>query len=437
MFDKRFVTLLGSDVLFAVLSLLLVLRPEQAAVIFPFYGLLFLWTHFRGESEIPVIFSFLVGFVGLVLAARAPVPADQGAFLIETAGLVSLNFALGLHRTDALREQRVRQAERYALEAGIRDDQRDLDYYRSYQASAGTQIRLRRDLTESAKSLGNTMNAGEVHSRLVGILSTRYPGARVQVLAGAPADPLVDAAAKRKGPVLVRDSSIDERFSGGAFRCGMAVPIKVNRQPAGYLTLEADKPSAFGPEDVKTVDLFATLASLSLENIQLYEQIHEQATHDPLTQLFSHKAFQQRLQEELLRSGRSQTPLSFILCDVDHFKHYNDRYGHQAGDHLLRTLAAILSSFARPVDFAARYGGEEFCLILPNFVRSEAVDLANRLRLRVESEPFVFQGHNTRATLSLGVSSFPQDATSPSQMIRVADERMYRAKSGGRNQVVG
>ena len=96
-----------------------------------------------------------------------------------------------------------------------------------------------------------------------------------------------------------------------------------------------------------------------------------------------------------------------------------------------------MSSFARPVDFAARYGGEEFCLILPNFVRSEAVDLANRLRLRVESEPFVFQGHNTRATLSLGVSSFPQDATSPSQMIRVADERMYRAKSGGRNQVVG
>jgi diguanylate cyclase (GGDEF)-like protein len=126
-----------------------------------------------------------------------------------------------------------------------------------------------------------------------------------------------------------------------------------------------------------------------------------------------------------------------IFCDLDHFKSYNDRYGHQAGDHLLRTVAAIIAGFARPVDLAARYGGEEFALLVPNFVRSEAVDLANRLRARVASEPFVFQGQNTTITMSLGVASFPQDATTASQMIRVADERLYKAKSGGRNLVVG
>src|SRR6185503_18803648 len=139
-------------------------------------------------------------------------------------------------------------------------------------------------------------------------------------------------------------------------------------------------------DDVKVVDMLGTLASLSLENIQFYEQVHVQANHDPLTQLYSHKAFQTRLQEEVLRSGRSQTPLSMILCDIDHFKRYNDEYGHQAGDHLLRTLASVLASFARPVDMAARYGGEEFALILPNFVRSEAVQLAERIRQRVASE---------------------------------------------------
>ena len=125
------------------------------------------------------------------------------------------------------------------------------------------------------------------------------------------------------------------------------------------------------------------------------------------------------------------------MCDVDHFKSYNDRYGHQAGDHLLKTLAGILASFARPVDMVARYGGEEFTLILPNYVRSETVQLAERIRARVSDEPFVFQGLPTRATMSFGVASFPQDATTASQIVRCADERMYRAKHGGRNQVVG
>jgi diguanylate cyclase (GGDEF)-like protein len=125
------------------------------------------------------------------------------------------------------------------------------------------------------------------------------------------------------------------------------------------------------------------------------------------------------------------------MCDVDHFKSYNDRYGHQAGDHLLKTLAGVLASFARPVDFVARYGGEEFVVILPNFVRTEAVQLAERMRARVAAEPFVFQGAGTHATMSFGVAAFPQDATSASQFVRSADERMYRAKHGGRNQVVG
>jgi diguanylate cyclase (GGDEF)-like protein len=89
------------------------------------------------------------------------------------------------------------------------------------------------------------------------------------------------------------------------------------------------------------------------------------------------------------------------------------------------------------VDFAARYGGEEFAIILPNYVRSEAVQVAERIRARVAEEPFIFNGSPTRATMSLGVAAFPTDATTASQIVRVADERLYKAKHGGRNQVVG
>lgn len=422
--DHRTVTLLGSDFLFIAVSLLLILHPETGPAAYPFYSLLFLWSEYRREGETSVIFAFLVTAAGVVLAARAHNLADKGVFLTEMSGVWLLNWALSLHHGAIIKDGQKMEAEWRALEARRLDDERDLKYYRSYQEGAESQIRLRRDLTESARSLGSTMDAHEVQERLLGILTSRFPGARVLIAAGAGADAALQSAEKQ-GPFLSQDRSV------------MAVALKIMHQAAGFLKLESDSPEAFKPEDLKTVDLFATMAALSLENIQFYGHIHTQATHDPLTQLFSHKAFQDRLQEELLRAGRAQTPLSFILCDLDHFKSYNDRYGHQAGDHLLRTVAAILAGFARPVDFPARYGGEEFCLILPNFVRSEAVELANRIRLRVAEEPFVFQGQNTTATLSIGVAGYPQDATTPSQIIRVADERLYKAKTNGRNQVVG
>lgn len=437
MLSQRTWTLLGSDLLFIGVSLALFVRPELSAALYPAYGLLFLWSDFRREGEAPVIFLFLVTAAGLLLIARAGEPALKVALAGELLSLWLLSAAVSAHRAWALGREREGAVERASLQARRRDDERDLRYYRDFAETARQQIRLRRDLAESAKSLGSTMDSRELHARLLGALSARFPGARVALVASAEGDPLLERAAQRKGPVLVKDAQNDARLQGRGFRSAVALPLKVMRQDDGFLKVESDAPNAFGPEDVRTVDLFATMAALSLENIRFYEQVHSQALHDPLTQLYSHRAFQERLQEELLRAGRSQTPLSIILCDLDHFKTYNDRYGHQAGDHLLRTVSAILASFARPVDMAARYGGEEFALILPNFVRSEAVDLANRIRLRVCAEPFIFQGQATRATMSLGVASYPQDATTASQMVRAADERLYKAKHGGRNQVVG
>jgi diguanylate cyclase (GGDEF)-like protein len=435
--DQKTLTLLGSTALFIAVSLALLRAPGWAPATFPLYGLIFLWSDLRRESEPPIIYVFLVSAAGLLLLSRAA-GADKAALGAGLVSLWALSGALALHVSDEQRCERQAVVERLALDARVRDDERELKYYRSYEQSAEGQIRLRRELSESARSLSQTLDAREVHQRLISILAARYPGSRVVVTAGA-GEPLSEWAARKKGPLLVRDAASDERFRGASVGCrsALVVPLKVMHQQAGFVSLAADGPDAYGPEDVKSVDMLATLAALSLENIQFYEQVHQQANHDPLTQLYSHKAFQNRLQEEVLRSGRSQTPLSMILCDIDHFKRYNDEYGHQAGDHLLRTVAAIIASFARPVDMAARYGGEEFALILPNFVRSEAVQLADRLRQRIASEPFVFQGKNTTATMSLGVASFPTDATTASQIVRVADERLYRAKDGGRNQVVG
>ena len=436
--DSRAVTLLGSYGLFAGLCLLVVARPEFGLFAFPAFGLPLLWSDLRRDAESPAVLAFMATVAGGVFAVRASAPAEQAAYAAGILGLWLLTAALSTHRGRQSADERALLLEQINLQDAIRDDERDIKYYKSYEETVGSETRLRRDMADAAKSLSGTMDSGEVQARLVAVLTARFPGARIAVVPGPGSDPLLLASVRRRGPVLVKDARAEAQLvPGAAFASGVAVPFKVMGHPAGFVKLESDKPGAFGADDVKAADLFATMAALSLENISLYESVHQQATHDALTQLASHRAFQQRLQEEVLRSGRSQSPLSLIMCDVDHFKSYNDRYGHQAGDHLLKTLAGVLASFARPVDFVARYGGEEFAVILPNFVRSEAVQLAERMRARVAEEPFVFQGAPTRATMSFGVASFPQDATTSSQIVRSADERMYRAKNNGRNQVVG
>ena len=436
--DSRAVTLLGSYGLFAGLSLLVAARPELAPHAFPAFAIPLLWSDLRRDADSPAVLTFLATVAGAIMAARTSDLGARAGIAVGVAGLWALAAALSTHRGRQAADERALLLEQMSLQDAIRDGERDLKYYKGYEETVGSETRLRRDMADAAKSLSGTMDGAEVQARLVAVLAARFPRARIEVVPGAGGDPLLLAAARRRGPVLVKDARQESELVPGArFASAVAVPFKVMGHPAGFVKLESDEAGAFGADDVKAADLFATMAALSLENIALYENVHRQATHDALTQLYSHRAFQQRLQEEVLRSGRAQTPLSLIMCDVDHFKRYNDSYGHQAGDHLLRTLSGLLASFARPVDFVARYGGEEFAVILPNFARDEAVRLAELMRARVAAEPFVFQGAPTRATMSFGVASFPQDATTASQIVRSADEKLYRAKDGGRDRVVG
>ncbi len=439
MLSHKEATLFGANAIFLSVAGLLFLFPGQAALFFPAFALILCWNDFRADAETHGIFLFLATIAALLVASRAA-PPEKWVLAAELALVWAVGWALSSGRGRLEKERRRVHGliQECALE--IRDLERDLRFYSQFQDSAGQQIRARRELTDAAKSLSSPLDAREVQLRLIGILQAKYPSARVQILPGQPQDPLVEASVAGHGSMLVRDAQSDERFRarpGLGFRSAIVAPMTVMRQPFGFLKLESDAASTFAPEDLKSVDFFATLASLALENIHFYESIHTLATHDALTQLYTHKAFQNRLEEEVLRAGRGHTPVSMILCDVDHFKRYNDSYGHQAGDVLLQKVATILASHARPVDFAARYGGEEFALILPSVGREQAVELAERIRSRIASEPFLFQSQPTRVSASFGVSCFPNDATTPSQLLRAADERLYRAKAGGRNRVIG
>lgn len=157
---------------------------------------------------------------------------------------------------------------------------------------------------------------------------------------------------------------------------------------------------------------------------------------DALTQLYNHSAFFQLLQRELSRSKRYNRPLTLLFIDVDHFKDYNDTFGHQAGDIALVKVSLILKKSSRQIDLVARYGGEEFAVIAPETSKDQAILMAERLRSQVEQAFFADEdGHlNKKITISLGLSGFPEDGDTARLLVKRADEALYSSKSRGRNR---
>ena len=167
-----------------------------------------------------------------------------------------------------------------------------------------------------------------------------------------------------------------------------------------------------------------------------FEYQYKLATIDGLTELYNHRYFQDTLKKQIEISRRYNQPVSLIICDIDFFKKFNDTYGHQAGDAVLRQVAQTLKKNSRTTDYVCRYGGEEMSIILPNTKAEEALLLANRICSAVSEKPFHLTPVDTaEVTISLGVATFPENAQTPQDLIEWADKGLYYAKEHGRNQV--
>ncbi len=167
-----------------------------------------------------------------------------------------------------------------------------------------------------------------------------------------------------------------------------------------------------------------------------FEYQYKLATIDGLTELYNHRYFQDTLKKQIDISRRYNQPVSLIICDIDFFKKFNDTYGHQAGDAVLRQVAQTLKKNSRTTDYVCRYGGEEMSIILPNTKAEEALMLANRICSAVAEKPFHLTPVDTApVTISLGVATFPDNAQTSQDLIEWADKGLYYAKEHGRNQV--
>ena len=237
-------------------------------------------------------------------------------------------------------------------------------------------------------------------------------------------------------PLLIEDTSTDERFlasSNSNVQNILCVPLKVYEDTLGVINISNKKGGkTFTQEDERIIMSLADQAAVAINNAKLYEL----AVTDSLTKLFIRRHFMQRLEEEFRRSKRYGHKLSLLMMDLDHFKDLNDTYGHQAGDMVLVETSKVFKRSIRTSDIAARYGGEEFCIMLPETNTTGALCIAERLRREVENANIYFQDNNIRTTISIGIATFPNDKPeTPQELIRKADEALYKSKNLGRNIV--
>ena len=211
------------------------------------------------------------------------------------------------------------------------------------------------------------------------------------------------------------------------------VPLRTDKGVVGFVLLtKSGKGVQYGLLEIEYITRIARFAAIAIENASLFRQ----ATTDRMTGLFSHHYFEKTLEEELERARRYKATFSLVMFDIDHFKQFNDAYGHLQGDRIIRDISKLLMKSIRQVDFPARYGGEEFAVILPAVDIKGALVVAERLRRKVEQFAFPGEAEPLHVTISIGVTEFDAEANcASSEIVREADRALYQSKERGRNRV--
>ncbi len=262
-------------------------------------------------------------------------------------------------------------------------------------------------------------------------------------------DGVIGRTARTRETQFLRDVNADPDFLQATYevKSEIAVPLLKDENVLGVLNVESKEPGSLDENDANLLNALAGSLAIAIDNARLHAEVKIMAMTDVVSGLANRRAFDEILQTEVTRASRYHQPISLIILDLDSFKEFNDKWGHPAGDVRLKEVADLLRANVRDPDVAVRYGGEEFAVILPNTPRSGALRLAERLRRAAESSaPYrsgaapivdgpIAGGPIAGYTLSAGVATFPDDATSLKGLLLAADNAELMAKRLGKNRV--
>ena len=357
---------------------------------------------FAAELNLAPIRSVLKAYARDTITGGAYLVSETGGLLAATSGI---DAKLLRSRIDPKTHQRLARAEGKSL---------------SYRSFTGTKV--------------------------LGIYK-RVPGVRWAIVSELSEETAFEQVRRFRNLALIAVFLVLVVVGATAFRLGLLIVRPLERLAAGAAEvstgdLSVDLPNTAGGEVGMLTKVFNHMVRRLREGRQQLadanetlktknEELERLAVTDGLTGLSNHRSLMQRLGEEGIRSKRNKKPFAVIMADVDYFKAYNDDYGHPAGDEILKRMGAILREATRTMDYVARYGGEEFAILLPETTIGGAMEVAERIRAKVESTGFP----NRQITLSIGVAEFPRHSDSSKGVMKAADVALYHAKRGGRNQV--
>ncbi len=238
--------------------------------------------------------------------------------------------------------------------------------------------------------------------------------------------------------VVAGDDTARCQHAAGVECAYLCIPILAQGETLGILHLQSmNEGSHFESAELSLKTTFAGQVGLSIANLRLREALRTQSVRDALTGLYNRRYLEETLDREVRRASRAQQSLGILMIDLDHFKTFNDAYGHDAGDAILRETGAALVKGVRTEDFVCRFGGEEFVVVLPTANLEAAQTRAENLRLKMKELTVLHLGRSMgMVTISIGVAALPQHGKSPKELIAAADAALYEAKRGGRDQVV-
>ncbi len=421
----------------------LIKSPIPRELIFPLSGpVMLVLYYFSGPIQSGIYLGFLtvVGLGGILLAADGGM---RWVFLFETIWLWAFFLMIELYQQNYIAERNHRKEEEEVSETRLALLGSTIESTQKRRDSLIQRISNYQLLGRIVQIAGSTIHEERILPMIVRLAAKFIARGTWDVKLDDTDNAFVEYVKNNKVPLIIENLSTDNRFYSkrARFSSMIAVPVEVNGEFHGIIKGISSRTDEFDEGDLRLLSVLGGLASISLTNARLYQRLQELSITDGLTGLYVQRYFKERLSEELQRSKSHNLALSVALIDVDHFKKFNDNYGHSSGDAVLRQVAHLLRRRLRETDFLCRYGGEEFSLIMLQTCGQEAGVICEEIRKSIESERFYlpiesFQPVCARLAVSIGIAEFSRADQTENELIELADAALYRAKKNGRNCVV-
>jgi len=405
--------------------------------LFLFYLCIILSFYFFRAFLLPALFIFFLPHIFILF------------YLIQNYRKKKIEFILKIQKLEESRNLTCINIEK--LNSSLKDIKEEIENYKSLRKILEN-VNQKSDLNNLAdlllESIFNLIAKGkgscilylvESDSQRLAIFATKKQDPQ-QVIRAKEGDVFDFWVLKHNCPLLVEDTKSDFRFdfeivkktSEREIGSLISAPLLSQERFLGIIRIDNPQPFSYKQQDLRLLSNIADFSSVAVENIKLLEQIKELAIKDELTLCFSKNYFIERLKEEL--SIKNQV-LSLLMLDIDHFKDYNDKFGHIAGDIILRELGQLLNKKIESKGMVFRFGGEEFCILLPAILKKEAVNIAQDIIKEIRNKVFFLRQQKTSITVSMGLAVAPEDAVTLEELVFKADYYLYQAKQKGRDRL--